>query len=73
MGNYYVNDLCSYYYSINAWVTIYAHSIFPIEPQEEWEVLEKVHICAITTYEKVISKTVANYSISSQGEEIVMW
>ncbi|KAH9751900.1 SWIM-type domain-containing protein [Citrus sinensis] len=42
MRNYSVYDLCSHYYSVNAWVTTYAESIYPVGPLEEWDVLEEI-------------------------------
>ncbi|KAH9778230.1 SWIM-type domain-containing protein [Citrus sinensis] len=72
MRNYSVYDLCAHYYSVNAWVTAYAESIYPVGPQEEWDVSEEVraYVLSPPMKKREVGRP-RTTRIPSQGEDIV--
>ncbi|KAH9681546.1 SWIM-type domain-containing protein [Citrus sinensis] len=72
MRTYSVYDLCAHYYSVNAWVTAYAESIYPVGPQEEWDVSEEVraYVLSPPMKKREVGRP-RTTRIPSQGEDIV--
>ncbi|XP_024042932.1 uncharacterized protein LOC112099718 [Citrus clementina] len=67
-----IYDYCSHYYSSDAWVLAYSETIYPVGPQEGWDVSGDV--CAREVHpplEKRSSGRPKNNRIPSRGEEKV--
>ncbi|KAH9770671.1 SWIM-type domain-containing protein [Citrus sinensis] len=65
-----VYDMCSRYYSSEAWVTAYAETIYHVGTEEEWEVSEEVQSNEVLhPVEKRKKGRPQQIRIPSQGEE----
>ncbi|XP_052292000.1 uncharacterized protein LOC127900805 [Citrus sinensis] len=65
-----VYDMCSRYYSSEAWVAAYAETIYPVGTEEEWEVSEEVQSNEVLPpVEKRKKGRPQQIRIPSQGEE----
>ncbi|XP_024042032.1 uncharacterized protein LOC112099154 [Citrus clementina] len=67
-----IYDYCSYYYSSDAWVLAYPETIYPVGPQEGWDVSGDVGAHEVhPPLEKRSSGRPKNNRIPSRGEEKV--
>ncbi|KAH9658494.1 SWIM-type domain-containing protein [Citrus sinensis] len=65
-----VYDMCSRYYSSEAWVAAYAETIYPVGTEKEWEVSEEVQSNEVLPpVEKRKKGRPQKIRIPSQGEE----